>query len=55
MNSEIQIRVLKFLQEMYDADPTGIISTPLLAETLKISTKEAQGALIYLKEKRNTI
>jgi len=51
MKNKLPIKILEMLDDLYDQKPTGTLSTPELANKLKISIKEAQGALIYLKEK----
>jgi len=51
MDNEIKTRILQVLLDLYNDNPTAIISTAELAKKLKISIKEAQGGLIYLKEK----
>ena len=51
MDNKTPIKILEALHDLYDQKPTAILSTHELADILKISIKEAQGALIYLKEK----
>jgi len=51
MEGRLVNRILEVLNNLYDEKPTGVLSTPEIANILKISVKEAQGVLIYLKEK----
>ncbi|MCH7647035.1 MAG: hypothetical protein IIA83_00290 [Thaumarchaeota archaeon] len=51
MDNKTPVKLLEVLSVLYDQDPTDVISTRELANKLKISINEAQGGIIYLKEK----
>lgn len=51
MDNELPYKILEVLRKVYDEKPTGVLATPEIADILKISIKDAQAGLIYLKEK----
>lgn len=51
MDNKLPHKILEVLRNHYDEKPTGVLSTPEIANILKISVKDAQAGLIYLKEK----